>query len=393
MKRGLKFPPVTRLCLALLGVALSTGCSASNTPGSASAGAGGSSGASGTSTSTAGGPTSSAGTSGGSSADTTPATGSNTGSISSAGTSAAGGTPGNDLGTGSGTGIATSSGSSSGASAPASSTAGSTGTGNVSDASLDAGRDASFGDAAVDPSKKITLWLAGDSTMMTCTNSVCPCGWGQQFQPYFNGNVTVVDSAAGGRSIQTWLYDPNVGTTMGANGECVISPMTYSMRWQAMLDATSGMKPGDWLFVAFGINDGDPTCNRHVGTALFEQYLGAMATAAKMRGAQTVFLTSTSYMQCTGATVTPNRGFGPETKAAGTANGVPVIDLTTLSASLYTTLGLCPNDGNFASTTEPVGLFFCNDHTHFEVAGATKIAGVVAQALRDQNIPLAAYLK
>ena len=243
-----------------------------------------------------------------------------------------------------------------------------------------------------DPTKKITVWLAGDSTMMNC-QGVCPCGWGSQFQPYFNANVTVVDSAAGGRSIQTWLYDPNVGTTMTANGECTVSPMTYSARWQAMLDATSGMKPGDYLFIEFGINDADATCNRHVGSALFETYLGTMAMAAKTRGAQPIFLTSTSMMACTGATVTPNRPFGPETKAAGTSNGVPVIDLTTLSANLFTTLALCPNDLNFMSTTEPVGLFFCDDHTHFEAAGAKQIAGVVAQALKDQNIGLAAYLK
>jgi hypothetical protein len=98
-------------------------------------------------------------------------------------------------------------------------------------------------------------------------------------------------------------------------------------------------------------------------------------------------------MQCTGATVAPDRGFGPETKAAAAANNVPIIDLTTLSAALYTSLGLCPNAGDFTSTTSAVGLFFCNDHTHFEAAGATQIAGVVAKALRDQNIGLAAYLK
>jgi hypothetical protein len=70
-----------------------------------------------------------------------------------------------------------------------------------------------------------------------------------------------------------------------------------------------------------------------------------------------------------------------------------VIDLTQLSADLYTSLGLCPNSGDFTSTTSDVGKFFCGDHTHFESAGASQIAGVVAKALRDQNIPLAAYLK
>jgi lysophospholipase L1-like esterase len=147
------------------------------------------------------------------------------------------------------------------------------------------------------------------------------------------------------------------------------------------------------LFVEFGINDGDATCNRHVGTALFQSYLTEMAQAAKDRGATAIFLTSTSAMQCTGAMVNPNRGFGPTTKAAASASNVPLIDLTQLSAALYTSLGLCPNDGNYDSTTSALGKFFCSDHTHFEAAGAAQIAGVVAKALRDQNIGLAAYLK
>ena len=239
-----------------------------------------------------------------------------------------------------------------------------------------------------DPTKKISVWLAGDSTMQPCS-SACPCGWGSQFQPYLNANATVVNSGAGGRSIQTWLYDPNVTTTM-ANGECVVDPKTYSTRWQAMLD---GMKGGDYLLVEFGINDGDSTCNRHVGTALFQSYLETMAAAAKTRGAQAIFLTSTSAIACSGNTAEANRGFGPETKAAGKAASVPVIDLTALSAALYTSLGLCPNASDYTSTTSAVGKFFCDDHTHFEAAGATQIAGVVAKALRDQGIGLAAYLK
>jgi lysophospholipase L1-like esterase len=238
---------------------------------------------------------------------------------------------------------------------------------------------------------KIKVWMAGDSTMQPC-GGTCPCGWGSQFQPLFNADATVVNSAAGGRSIQTWLYDPNVTTTI-AGGECVISPKTFSARWQAMLDPATGMKPGDYLFIEFGINDGDPTCNRHVGTALFQSYLTMMAQAAKDRGAQAILLTSTSFMQCTGTMVTPNRGFGPQTKAAATASGATLIDLTQLSANLYTSLGLCPNDLDFTSTTSAVGKFFCDDHTHFEPAGAAQVAGVVARALRDQNIGLAAYLE
>jgi lysophospholipase L1-like esterase len=199
-----------------------------------------------------------------------------------------------------------------------------------------------------------------------------------------------VDSAVGGRSIQTWLYDPNVTTTMNSSGECTVSPATYSTRWQAMLNASTGMKAGDYLFIQFGINDGDSTCNRHVGTARYQQLLGVMAAAASQRGAHPIFLTPVAAITCSGSTATANRGFLTETFNAGTANGVPVIDLHKLSYTLYNTLKLCPNNGDYNSGA--LGAFFCADHTHFETQGARQIAGVVATAIRNQQIALAAYL-
>ena len=236
---------------------------------------------------------------------------------------------------------------------------------------------------------KITIWMSGDSTMSGsgCTGG----GWGDQFGSCFNSNVTVQNKSVAGRSIQTWLYEKNVSSTM-TNGECALTATTYSANWTAMLDASTGMKAGDWLFIEFGINDGDGTCPRHVGTTLFQTYLTTMAKAATDRGAHPIFLTSTSAVACNGSTAQANRGFGPQTKATGTADNVPVIDMTVLTAALYTSAGLCPNSNDYSSTTSKVGLFFCNDHTHFEAAGALQVAKTAAQALKDQNIPLASYL-
>jgi lysophospholipase L1-like esterase len=234
----------------------------------------------------------------------------------------------------------------------------------------------------------VTVWMAGDSTMMNATT--CPIGWGSQFDPLFNSDVTVVNSAVGARSIQTWLYDPNVTSTKNSAGECIVSPQTYSSRWRAMLNPSTGMKAGDYLFIQFGINDGTSTCPRHVGSARYQSLLGVMAQAAKQRGAHPIFVTPVAAITCSGSTATPNRGFVNETVAAGAANQVPVINLHKLSYTQYNTLRLCPNKGDYSSGA--VGAFFCNDHTHFEAAGAQQIARLVAKALRDQGIALAAYL-
>lgn len=236
---------------------------------------------------------------------------------------------------------------------------------------------------------KIKVWMAGDSTMMNA--SACPIGWGSQFGSYLTSDVTVQNSAVGGRSVQTWLYEGNVTGTKNSAGECIVNPATYSTRWTAMLDATTGMKSGDYLIIQFGINDGDSACPRHVGTARFQELLGAMVQAAKARGAKPVLVTPVAAITCSGTTAVGNRGFLTETKNAAAGAGIPVIDLHQRSLALYNSLKLCPNNGDY--TAGAVGAFFCNDHTHFETAGARQIAGLIAAALREQNIGLASYLR
>ncbi|MEU4238924.1 SGNH/GDSL hydrolase family protein [Actinoplanes sp. NPDC026619] len=232
----------------------------------------------------------------------------------------------------------------------------------------------------------VNVWLAGDSTMAN-PSSTCPVGWGSQFGALFNSGAAVKNLAVAGRSIQTWLYEGNVTSTKDSSGECVLSSTTYSTRWQQML---TGMVAGDYLFIQFGINDGDTNCPRHVGTARYQQLMTMMAQAALARGAHPVLLTAVAAITCSGSTAVKNRGFVTQTTAAGSATGSPVIDLQTLSVSYYNSVKLCPNNGDY--TSGAVGAFFCNDHTHFETYGAQQIARLVASALRSQNIPLAAYL-
>jgi lysophospholipase L1-like esterase len=212
--------------------------------------------------------------------------------------------------------------------------------------------------------------------------------------------VTVTNSAVGGRSVRNWLY--SVQPLADPTGECVLDldasgqPILQA-RWQAML---TGMKPGDYLFIQFGINDGDANCDqtRHVGLNAFKQTYGTMAQAAKDRGTQPIFLTPVSAIACTGATAHGTRGgYVTATQEAGVQYNVPVIDLHALSVALYNTLTFCPLPNGAAdvsaTTTGAVGAFFCADHTHFDTPGAMQIANLIANALRDQGIPLAAYLQ
>jgi lysophospholipase L1-like esterase len=157
------------------------------------------------------------------------------------------------------------------------------------------------------------------------------------------------------------------------------------------------MKAGDYFLIQFGINDGDTACPRHVGSARYVTLLKRLAQAALDKGAYPVFITPSGMIKCSGSTAVASRGFITETNTAGTALGVPVIDLHALSTALYNTLNFCPlpagNTDISATTGGDVGAFFCNDHTHFDTPGAQKVAGLVANALRTQGIALSAYLK
>ena len=244
----------------------------------------------------------------------------------------------------------------------------------------------------------VTVWIAGDSTVAN-GSSPCPIGWGAPFPTLFGPGVTVKNSAVGGRSVRTWLY--NVQTVMDSTGECALELDTngdpvLQARWQAMLNAMTGMKTGDYLFIQFGINDSSATCDRHVGLEAFKISYGMMAQAAKERGAHPIFVTPLSSISCSGSTARGSRGaFVTATQEAGTQYNVPVIDLHALSVALYNQHAFCPIPGGdvSATTTGPVGDFFCDDHTHLSPSGAVEIAGLMAGALRSQSIPLAAYLK
>ena len=243
----------------------------------------------------------------------------------------------------------------------------------------------------------IKVWLAGDSTMAdgaSCSASGCPCGYGTQLDPLFNSNVTVVNNAVGGLTIQTWLYK-SVSGTPDANGECAVTDSTLNSRWTNMLSSTSGMKAGDYLVISFGINDGDASCPKHVGQAKYLGYLNLMVQAAKGMGVESILMPPVACIDCGGGNTAVNirqAYFTTATNDAGAANNVPVIDLGALSVALYNSLGFCPNSADYTSTTSKVGQFFCQDHTHFELAGAKQIAQLIAKALKDQGIGLAAYL-
>lgn len=239
----------------------------------------------------------------------------------------------------------------------------------------------------------LTVWLAGDSTVAN-GQTPCPVGWGKTFAEFFNDKVTVQNYAAGGRSVLTWLYD--VTDTMGSDGECQINRdnngnRILQSRWQSMSDQ---MKQGDYLFIQFGINDGSPTCPRHVGEAAFKDEFRMMAQTALDKGAHPILVTPSPAIRCSGSTAVANRGFINAVFEVANQMEIPVIDLHQLGITRYNQLAFCPvaGGGVSAATTGAVGEFFCDDHTHFDYPGAREMGALITNELKSQFIPLAEYL-
>lgn len=249
--------------------------------------------------------------------------------------------------------------------------------------------------ASDDPNRPLTIWIAGDSTVAN-GNTPCPTGWGKHLGELFNEHVTIRNSAAGGRSVRTWMY--NVQTEMGPDGECLLEQSasgepTVQARWQEMLD---DMAEGDALLIQFGINDGSPTCDRHVGLDAFKETYGVMIAAAKERGVQPVLITPTSAISCSGSNPQGTRGgYVDATIEAGQAADVPVLDLHARTVARYAELGFCPVAGGdvSASTGGAVGDYFCDDHTHFSTSGALDIASLVVELLVDAGVAFTSHVK
>ncbi|MBR6288330.1 MAG: InlB B-repeat-containing protein [Acholeplasmatales bacterium] len=91
-----------------------------------------------------------------------------------------------------------------------------------------------------------TIYLAGDSTVQTYSESQYIGGWGQYLNWFFDEEVNVVNAARGGRSSRSFI---NEGRLFEGG--------SYSFSENGGKSIEETIKEGDYLFVQFGHNDDD----------------------------------------------------------------------------------------------------------------------------------------
>jgi lysophospholipase L1-like esterase len=207
--------------------------------------------------------------------------------------------------------------------------------------------------------KPVMVYMASDST--ECDqgedNSAFG-GWGQMLPEYFAPPVGIAN--------------------YGDSGESSSSFYSKSDMWGAI---KAHWTAGDFVMVQFGHNDKgvadsvvQANLEKYVADALAANVTPILVSPPARVGSWTgTMLGDQSSLHAAAA------------KAAAAAKNVAYIDLTALSTAWYNTLG----SKAAALKFHALG----SDGTHTNLAGADKLAGLVANDIKTQNLPLAKYLR
>jgi lysophospholipase L1-like esterase len=227
-----------------------------------------------------------------------------------------------------------------------------------------------------------TLFIIGDSTVRNGTKG--QVGWGDPIGNLFDKTkIKVANRALGGRSSRTFI-------TEGL--------------WDKVL---AGMKPGDFVLMQFGHNDGGapdkaPFRGSLRGTGdetkvvvsaktgkkeevhTYGWYMRKYVADAKSKGATPIVLSQIPRnMWKDGKVVRASNDYGKWAAEAAKTEGALFVDLNEIVAKQYDKLG-----------PDKVNALFEGDHTHTSAAGAQMNAAAVVEGIKElKDCPLVRYLR
>ncbi len=217
--------------------------------------------------------------------------------------------------------------------------------------------------------RRLTVYVAGDSTASIYDSTLAPrTGWGQALPVFAGPQVTIQDQALSGASSKSFVDLGRLKTIL------------------------STISRGDYLLISFGHNDAKTDAERHTDPyTTYQDYLLRYITGARQRGAQPILVTSVERRRFDAAGhARLSHGEYPEAmRQLGASEAVPVVDLTTLSRDHWEMLG--------SERTKDVFLWLdplqhpnypdgVQDNTHFQAHGAIEVARLIAQDLQRQKL-------
>lgn len=243
--------------------------------------------------------------------------------------------------------------------------------------------------------KTKTIFMIGDSTMANkdISGDKQERGWGMMLQNYFNDGIIVDNHAVNGRSSKSFIDEG---------------------RWKAVLDR---IMPGDYLIIQFGHNDEKTDSARHTtpGTT-FDANLRRFVMEAKEKGATPILMNSvvrrnfsdsktavadddlrdnSSKQLAEGDTLIDTHGeYLVSPRRVAKEMGVIFVDANKITHDLEQSMGkegskklhMIYKPGETPSL--PDGR---QDNTHYNIYGANKVAGLLADAICRQVAELAKH--
>lgn len=221
-----------------------------------------------------------------------------------------------------------------------------------------------------------TVYVASDSTAQTYKASYAPQqGWGYYLSEYFTSNVTVDNRAIAGRSSKSFYDNGRLDSILGS------------------------IKPGDYLLIDFGINDGAasqperyaPVCGNadNPTTGSFEYYMTFYIKGALDKGATPILMSPTLSIKNAKQPFSAGyRNIDMACVALAKKYNIPYFDLSAAMANDFN-----KRDYNTVKGYYMGGATGGTDFTHFTDTGAKVVAQIICNGIKDFNIGLSKEVK
>jgi DNA sulfur modification protein DndE len=223
---------------------------------------------------------------------------------------------------------------------------------------------------------KITVYMIGDSTMANKPVDDNPeRGWGQMFPSFFDSMVRVENHAKNGRSTRSFLRE-NL--------------------WQPVVEK---LQPGDYVFIQFGHNDEKPEkVDRYTPPEDYRTNLIKFVTETLQRKANPILCTPIMRRRFDErGTFYDEHGVYPDiVRQVAKEYNVPLIDMHRKSEKLI--VGAGPEGSKKIFLWIEPGVYKSlpngrEDNTHFSEYGATQVAELAVEGIKELNLDLAKRLK
>lgn len=215
----------------------------------------------------------------------------------------------------------------------------------------------------------LRVFLIGDSTCATkdLAKQNPERGWGQMFQPLFDGSVTVENHAVNGRSTKSFRDEG---------------------RWDPIL---SRLQAGDYVFIQFGHNDQKvQDSTRYADPAQYAENLRRYVRETRAKGAVPVLLTPIVRRHFSGESLDDTHGaYLDAVRRVAAGERVPLIDAERLTRAWVAELGDEASKAFYMWVEEgtcPLWPDGRQDNTHLNVRGARSVARMIAAQL-PQAVP------